>query len=77
MNEETSVLTNRQLGFEIKAANNMIRRKIDAIFAQMEGNEINGMQGPCWDICITRAGTAMYIRRMWRRNSESADPRQR
>ena len=46
MNEETSVLTNRQLGFEIKAANNMIRRKIDAIFAQMEGNEINGMQGP-------------------------------
>ena len=43
MNEETSVLTNRQLGFEIKAANNMIRRKIDAIFAQMEGNEINGM----------------------------------
>ena len=42
MNEETSVLTNRQLGFEIKAANNMIRRKIDAIFAQMEGNEING-----------------------------------
>lgn len=77
MNEETSVLTNRQLGFEIKAANNMIRRKIDAIFAQMEGNEINGMQGRCWDICITRAGTAMYIRRMWRRNSESADPRQR
>ena len=46
MNEETSVLTNRQLGFEIKAANNMIRRKIDAIFAQMEGNEINGKQGP-------------------------------
>ena len=46
MNEETSVLTNRQLGFEIKAANNMIRRKIDTIFAQMEGNEINGMQGP-------------------------------
>ena len=45
MNEE-DVLTNRQLGFELKAANNMIRRKIDAIFAQMEGNEINGMQGP-------------------------------
>ena len=46
MDEEASVLTNRQLGFEIKAANNMIRRKIDAIFAQQEGYELNGMQGP-------------------------------
>ena len=45
MNEE-DVLSNRQLGFELKAANNMIRRKIDAIFAQQEGNELNGMQGP-------------------------------
>lgn len=44
--DEKDVLTNRQLGFELKAANNMIRRKIDAIFAQMEGNDINGMQGP-------------------------------
>ena len=44
--DEKDVLTNRQLGFELKAANNMIRRKIDAIFAQKEGNEINGMQGP-------------------------------
>lgn len=34
------------------------------------------MQGPLLDICITRAGTAMYIRRMWRRNSESAGARQ-
>lgn len=46
MGEETSVLTNRQLGFEIKAANNMIRRKLDAIFAQQEGHELNGIQGP-------------------------------
>ena len=77
MNEETSVLTNRQLGFEIKAANNMIRRKIDTIFAQMEGNEINGMQGPLLGYLYHKTGTAMYIRRMWRRNSGSADPRQR
>lgn len=46
MDEETSVLTNRQLGFEIKAANNMIRRKMEVIFAQQEGYELNGMQGP-------------------------------
>lgn len=46
MDEETSVLINRQLGFEIKAANNMIRRKMDAIFAQQDGYELNGMQGP-------------------------------
>ena len=32
MNEE-DVLTNRQLGFELKAANNMIRRKMEVIFA--------------------------------------------
>ena len=45
MNEE-DVLSNRQLGFELKAANNMIRRKMEAIFAQQEGYELNGMQGP-------------------------------
>ena len=44
--DEKDVLTNRQLGFEIKAANNMIRRKMEAIFAQQEGYELNGMQGP-------------------------------
>ena len=46
MDEEESVLTNRQLGFEIKAANNMIRRKMEVIFAQQDGYELNGMQGP-------------------------------
>ena len=45
MNEE-DVLTNRQLGFELKAANNMIRRKMEVIFAQQDGYELNGMQGP-------------------------------
>ena len=44
--DEKDVLTNRQLGFEIKAANNMIRRKMEAIFAQQDGHELNGMQGP-------------------------------
>ena len=42
--DEKDVLTNRQLGFEIKAANNMIRRKMEAIFAQQDGHELNGMQ---------------------------------
>lgn len=46
MDEDTSVLTNRQLGFEIKAANNMIRRKMEVIFTQQDGYELNGMQGP-------------------------------
>ena len=46
MDEETSVLTNRQLGFEIKAANNMIRRRMEGIFTQQKGYELNGMQGP-------------------------------
>ena len=45
MNEE-DVLTNRQLGFELKAANNMIRRKMEVIFAQQDSHELNGMQGP-------------------------------
>ena len=46
MDEKSNILTNRQIGFEIKAANNMIRRKMEAIFAQQEGYELNGMQGP-------------------------------
>ena len=45
MNEE-DVLSNRQHGFELKAANNMIRRKMEVIFAQQDGYELNGMQGP-------------------------------
>ncbi|MFR8123130.1 MAG: hypothetical protein ACLU77_15850 [Waltera sp.] len=45
MNEK-DVLANRQLGFELKAANNMIRRKMEVIFAQQDGYELNGMQGP-------------------------------
>lgn len=45
MNEE-DVLSNRQLGFELKAANNMIRWKMEVIFAQQDGYELNGMQGP-------------------------------
>ena len=44
--DEKDVLTNRQLGFELKAANNMIRRKMEAIFAQQDSHELNGMQGP-------------------------------
>ena len=46
MDEKSNILTNRQIGFEIKAANNMIRRKMEVIFAQQEGYELNGMQGP-------------------------------
>ena len=45
MNEK-DVLANRQIGFELKAANNMIRRKMEVIFAQQDGYELNGMQGP-------------------------------
>ena len=45
MNEK-DVLANRQLGFELKAANNMIRRKMEVIFAQQDSHELNGMQGP-------------------------------
>ena len=44
--DEEDVLTNRQLGFELKAANNMIRRKMEVIFAQQDSHELNGMQGP-------------------------------
>ena len=44
--DEKDVLTNRQIGFELKAANNMIRRKMEAIFAQQDSHELNGMQGP-------------------------------
>ncbi len=76
MNEK-DVLTNRQLGFEIKAANNMIRRKMEVIFAQRMVMNLTECRGRCWDICITRADREMSIKRMWRRNSGSADPRQR
>ena len=76
MNEE-DVLPNRQLGFELKAANNMIRRKMEVIFAQQDSHDLNGMQGPLLDICIIRAGTVMYIRRMWSGSSGSADLRRR
>ena len=43
MNEE-DVLTNRQLGFELKAANNMIRRKMEETADRMEkeAEEIRG-----------------------------------
>ncbi|HBW03603.1 MAG TPA: MarR family transcriptional regulator [Lachnospiraceae bacterium] len=44
--DEEDILTNRQLGFELKAANNMIRRKMEVIFAQQDSHELNGMQGP-------------------------------
>ena len=40
------VLSTRQIGFELKAANNMIRRKMDSIFAQQDGSELIGMQRP-------------------------------
>ena len=76
MNEE-DVLANRQLGFELKAANNMIRRKMEVIFAQRMVMNLTECRDRFWDICIIRAGTAMYIRRMWRRNSGSADLRRR
>ena len=76
MNEE-DVLTNRQLGFELKAANNMIRRKMEVIFAQQDSHELNGCRDRFWDICIIRAGTVMYIRRMWSGSSGSADLRRR
>ena len=46
MDEEAKVLSTRQIGFELKAANNMIRRKMDSIFAQQDGNELIGMQRP-------------------------------
>lgn len=36
----------RQIGFEIKAINNMIRRKLDIRFADAGLEEISGMQGP-------------------------------
>ena len=68
MNEE-DVLTNRQLGFEPKAANNMIRRKMEVILTECRDR--------FWDICIIRAGTVMYIRRMWSGSSGSADLRRR
>ena len=40
MDEEAKVLSTRQIGFELKAANNMIRRKMDSIFAQQDGSEL-------------------------------------
>ena len=46
MDEEAKVLSTRQIGFELKAANNMIRRKMDSIFAQQDGSELIGMQRP-------------------------------
>lgn len=36
----------RQIGFEVKALNNMIRRRMEALFAQQEWAELSGMQGP-------------------------------
>lgn len=36
----------RQIGFQIKAINNMIRRKLDIRFAEAGLEEISGMQGP-------------------------------
>lgn len=36
----------RQIGFELKAINNMIRRKLDARFTEAGLEEISGMQGP-------------------------------
>lgn len=36
----------RQIGFELKAVNNMIRRKLDIRFAEAGLEEISGMQGP-------------------------------
>ena len=46
MDEEAKLLSNRQIGFELKAANNMIRRKMDSIFAQQDDSELIGMQRP-------------------------------
>ena len=46
MDEEANLLSNRQIGFELKAANNMIRRKMDSIFAQQDDSELIGMQRP-------------------------------
>ena len=36
----------RQIGFKIKAINNMIRRNLDIRFAEAGLEEISGMQGP-------------------------------
>lgn len=36
----------RQIGFQVKAINNMIRRKLDIRFAEAGLEEISGMQGP-------------------------------
>lgn len=36
----------RQIGFELKSINNMIRRKLDVRFAEAGLEEISGMQGP-------------------------------
>lgn len=35
-----------QIGFEIKAVNNLIRRKLDLTFSEGEFSELTGMQGP-------------------------------
>ena len=77
MNEE-DVLTNRQLGFEIKAANNMIRRKIDAILLRWKENEINGMQGPLLGYLYHKEPERRCISEGCGEGvPESADPRQR
>lgn len=36
----------RSIGFQIKSANNLIRRRIDAMFAEEGLTEVCGMQGP-------------------------------
>lgn len=75
--DEKDVLTNRQLGFELKAANNMIRRKMEAILPSRMVMNLTECRDRFWDICIIRAGTVMYIRRMWSGSSGSADLRRR
>lgn len=37
---------NRSIGFQLKAVNNMIRRKIDSMFAEEGMEDLCGMQGP-------------------------------
>lgn len=76
MNEE-DVLTNRQLGFELKAGNNMILPEDGSDLRRRIVMKLNGIRDRFWDICIIRAGTVMYIRRMWSGSSGSADLRRR
>ena len=37
---------NRKIGFEIKSANNLVRRRLDIYFAKAGVDEISGVQGP-------------------------------